>query len=117
MSEKGRRLKGPVAKKHQWVNMATRACLPALGYSFGAGTTDGAGEAALFAQGATDEKDSRANPFVQLVVGLLREPSHAQKRCHGVKPILFDTGEVRNIHESFFLQLLQQQRKIGAFCS
>jgi len=94
MRDRGRLLSGPAASAFQWVNMAERACLPALGYSFGAGTTDGVGEAAFFDQGATDERHTRANSLVKTLIGLLREPSQAQKRCHGVKPILLDTGEV-----------------------
>ncbi|KAF4595605.1 neutral ceramidase precursor [Ophiocordyceps camponoti-floridani] len=66
-------------------------CPAALGYSFAAGTTDWPG-AFDFRQGESGKW--HANPLWRYVVGLIREPSESQKRCHGAKPILLDVGEM-----------------------
>jgi neutral ceramidase len=66
-------------------------CPAALGYSFGAGTTDGAGEEGFM---QSDDGKPDANPFWQMVSPALRNPSDRQKACHGAKPILLDVGEM-----------------------
>lgn len=69
-------------KKYQNVT----GCLPAMGYSFAAGTTDGPG-AMDFAQGTTSD-----NPFWNAVRDFMAEPSPQDIACHGKKPILVATG-------------------------
>lgn len=63
-------------------------CLPAMGYSFAAGTTDGPGSFA-FEQGTTT-----SNPFWNTVRNFLAKPTDEDVKCHGAKPILLDTGRV-----------------------
>ncbi|PHH82543.1 hypothetical protein CDD82_5646 [Ophiocordyceps australis] len=65
-------------------------CPAALGYSFGAGTTDGPG-LFDFTQG---ESGDPKNPLWQLLVGLIKKPSKKQRKCQAPKPILFDAGEI-----------------------
>ena len=96
----GRELTGPVQFVHQWIDMSNytvhlpdgslaSTCMPALGYSFAAGTTDGPGEFD-FTQG-----DLTGNPFWDFISGLLKDPSPEQEACQAPKPILLDTGEYR----------------------
>uniref|UniRef100_A0A8D8YI34 Neutral ceramidase n=2 Tax=Cacopsylla melanoneura TaxID=428564 RepID=A0A8D8YI34_9HEMI len=66
-----------------------KGCVPALGHSFAAGTTDGPG-AFDFKQGTTNPM----NPLWNLVTNLLATPSPDQVACHKPKPILLDTGEM-----------------------
>jgi neutral ceramidase len=69
-----------------------QTCPGALGFSFGAGTTDGPG-LSDFMQGSTAGANS-VNPFWKIVSGVIRTPSQQQKACQGVKPILLDVGEM-----------------------
>ncbi|KAJ6646313.1 Neutral ceramidase [Pseudolycoriella hygida] len=79
----------------QWFNNATgryetfRGCLPAMGTSFAAGTTDGPGAYSFFEQG-----DTSGNPFWQLVGNSLRPPNRDDRECHAPKPILLMTGRM-----------------------
>ncbi|XP_045113665.1 neutral ceramidase-like [Portunus trituberculatus] len=93
------RVSGPVHYAQQFIDMSNYrvnlkdgtevfTCLPALGYSFAAGTIDGPG-AFDFTQGTTE-----GNPFWDIVSGLLHKPSEEQVACHAPKPILLDTGEL-----------------------
>ncbi|XP_045606118.2 putative neutral ceramidase C [Procambarus clarkii] len=93
------KVSGPVQFAQQFIDMSNytvnfsdgssnTTCIPALGYSFAAGTTDGPG-AFDFTQGMTT-----GNPFWNMVSGLLRTPSPEQVACHAPKPILLDTGEI-----------------------
>lgn len=66
-------------------------CLPAMGYSFAAGTTDGPGSFA-FEQGTTT-----SNPLWNMVRNFLAKPTDEDVRCHAAKPILLATGRVSNI--------------------
>ncbi|XP_046405501.1 neutral ceramidase [Ischnura elegans] len=100
---------GPLKVIHQFVDMPeqevtyfdrisrsdikARGCLPAMGYSFGAGTTDGPG-ARIFGQGST-----RENSVWNQVRNLIHQPSSSQVECHGAKPILLPTGEIKFPHE------------------
>lgn len=59
-----------------------------MGYSFAAGTTDGAG-AFKFQQGTRS-----SNPLWNTLRNFIMEPSASQVACHGAKPILLTTGEV-----------------------
>lgn len=95
---------GPIRVVHRYVNMpeqtaefyneTTRSveevhgCLPAMGYSFAAGTTDGPGSFA-FEQGTTT-----ANPLWNAVRNLLAVPTQEDIKCHGAKPILLATGRM-----------------------
>ncbi|XP_071438789.1 neutral ceramidase [Hetaerina americana] len=74
-------------------NIKAHGCLPAMGYSFGAGTTDGPG-ARAFGQGSTMD-----NPLWNRVRNLIHEPSSEQVECHGAKPILVPTGELNFPYE------------------
>lgn len=71
-----------------------RGCLPAMGHSFAAGTTDGPG-AFTFKQGTT----SNENPLWNLVTNILAKPSADQVACHKPKPILLNTGEMNFPHQ------------------
>lgn len=68
-------------------NETFQGCLPAMGTSFAAGTTDGPGAYSFFEQG-----DTSGNPFWQLVGNALRPPTRADRDCHRPKPILLMTG-------------------------
>ncbi|XP_059485796.1 neutral ceramidase [Neocloeon triangulifer] len=70
-------------------NFTVRGCLPAMGYSFAAGTTDGPG-AFSFSQGMTSPND-----LWNAVRDFIVTPSDDQRRCHRPKPILFPTGEMQ----------------------
>ncbi|KAL1193152.1 Neutral ceramidase 3 [Cardamine amara subsp. amara] len=66
-----------------------KTCLAAMGFGFAAGTTDGPG-AFDFRQG-----DDHGNTFWRLVRNFLKNPTEEQVRCHRPKPILLDTGEMK----------------------
>ncbi|XP_037015763.2 neutral ceramidase isoform X1 [Artibeus jamaicensis] len=97
-------LTGPVISAHQWVNMtdvtvllnsthAVKTCKPALGYSFAAGTIDGAGTF-NFTQGTTV-----TDPFWETIRNqILGKPSDEIKECHKPKPVLIHTGELSKPH-------------------
>ncbi|KAG9242545.1 neutral/alkaline nonlysosomal ceramidase-like protein [Calycina marina] len=68
-----------------------QTCPAALGYSFAAGTSDGPG-AFDFTQ--NDPGAPSASPVWHMVSGLIKTPSKAQQRCHHLKPILLDVGEI-----------------------
>ncbi|XP_011872578.1 PREDICTED: neutral ceramidase [Vollenhovia emeryi] len=96
---------GPVRTVHQYVNMPEQSaefynetigkfeevhgCLPAMGYSFAAGTTDGPGSFA-FEQGTTT-----SNPFWNAVRNFLAAPTENDIRCQSPKPILLATGRMK----------------------
>ncbi|XP_001606211.2 neutral ceramidase isoform X1 [Nasonia vitripennis] len=98
-------VKGPVRIVHRFVDMPKQSatfynattqkveevhgCLPAMGYSFAAGTTDGPGSFA-FEQGTTT-----SNPFWNTVRNFLAKPTDEDVRCHGAKPILLATGRMK----------------------
>lgn len=66
-----------------------KGCLPAMGYSFAAGTTDGPGTF-TFRQGMKTE-----NPLWNVVRNFLSPPTECDVTCHAPKPILLATGQVR----------------------
>ncbi|XP_014475825.1 PREDICTED: neutral ceramidase [Dinoponera quadriceps] len=96
---------GPVRVVHRYVNMPEQSaefyngstgqtekvhgCVPAMGYSFAAGTTDGPGSFA-FEQGTTTP-----NPLWNAVRNLVAVPTAEDIRCHGAKPILLATGRIK----------------------
>jgi neutral ceramidase len=97
-------IKGYFNYIHQWVDMSkvqvqpqftglnqtVSTCIPALGDSFAAGTTDGAGDFD-FTQGSNSTSD---NPFWNLFGHLISPPPTDQVQCHYPKPILLYTGGV-----------------------
>ncbi|KAI8016234.1 Neutral ceramidase 1 [Camellia lanceoleosa] len=70
-----------------------KTCPAAMGFAFAAGTTDGPG-AFDFKQG-----DDKGNPFWRLVRNLLKNPSEEQVKCQNPKPILLDTGEMKEPYD------------------
>lgn len=102
MTKTGRELQGPVEFIHQFIDVPKQrvtifnaksqryqnvsGCIPAMGYSFAAGTTDGPG-AFDFSQGTTSD-----NPLWNMARDFIAEPSPADIACHGSKPILIATG-------------------------
>lgn len=102
ISKTGREVTGPISFIHQFIDMPRQkvsyfnqklkvfqngtGCLPAMGYSFAAGTTDGPG-AFDFAQGTTTD-----NPLWNALRDFIAEPSPQDIACHGQKPILLATG-------------------------
>lgn len=95
--------RGPIEYRHAYVDMtnihvvatkttpAGRTCPPAMGFSFAAGTIDGSG-AFDFRQGDT----SGGSPLWKMVRNFIRDPSAKQIQCQAPKPILLDTGEIRD---------------------
>ncbi|XP_054428430.1 neutral ceramidase isoform X2 [Pteronotus mesoamericanus] len=70
-----------------------KTCKPALGYSFAAGTIDGAGSF-NFTQGTTV-----TDPFWETIRDqILGKPSNEIKECHKPKPVLVHTGELSKPH-------------------
>lgn len=65
-------------------------CPAAMGYSFAAGTTDGPGDFD-FTQGTNS-----TNKFWAFVSQFISKPTPEQVKCQAPKPILLNTGEVRN---------------------
>ncbi|ONK62138.1 uncharacterized protein A4U43_C07F740 [Asparagus officinalis] len=101
-------IKGRVEYRHAFIDMSqlevsvpsngagqevVRTCPAAMGFAFAAGTTDGPG-AFDFKQG-----DDKGNPFWRLVRNLLKTPTKEQEDCHHPKPILLDTGEMKEPYD------------------
>lgn len=104
---RGKRMEviGPVRVVHRYVNMPEQSaefynettrkfekvhgCVPAMGYSFAAGTTDGPGSFA-FEQGTTT-----SNPFWNTVRNFLAAPTKSDIHCQRPKPILLISGRMR----------------------
>ncbi|XP_077214600.1 neutral ceramidase 2-like [Tasmannia lanceolata] len=70
-----------------------KTCPAAMGFAFAAGTTDGPG-AFDFKQG-----DDKGNPFWRLVRNVLKTPGKEQVNCQSPKPILLDTGEMKEPYD------------------
>ncbi|KAI6671029.1 hypothetical protein NL676_005914 [Syzygium grande] len=70
-----------------------KTCPASMGFAFAAGTTDGPG-AFDFKQG-----DDQGNPFWRLVRNLLKTPNQTQVDCQHPKPILLDTGEMKQPYD------------------
>ncbi|XP_062171476.1 neutral ceramidase 1-like [Alnus glutinosa] len=70
-----------------------KTCPAAMGFGFAAGTTDGPG-AFDFTQG-----DDKGNPFWKLVRNVLKTPDKEQVDCQKPKPILLDTGEMKQPYD------------------
>ncbi|KAG9157160.1 hypothetical protein Leryth_004840 [Lithospermum erythrorhizon] len=74
-------------------NEEIRTCPAAMGFAFAAGTTDGPG-AFDFKQG-----DNQGNAFWKLVRNVLKTPGKEQVDCQSPKPILLDTGEMKEPYD------------------
>ncbi|CAI9770784.1 unnamed protein product [Fraxinus pennsylvanica] len=101
-------LKGKVDYRHTYVDFSklevtipkqgggteiVKTCPAAMGFAFAAGTTDGPG-AFDFKQG-----DDEGNAFWRLVRNLLKTPKQGQVDCQNPKPILLDTGEMKEPYD------------------
>ncbi|XVF68909.1 hypothetical protein PTKIN_Ptkin11bG0039100 [Pterospermum kingtungense] len=101
-------LKGKVDFRHTYIDFSQlevtipkegggseviKTCPAAMGFAFAAGTTDGPG-AFDFKQG-----DNKGNPFWRLVRNLLKTPDKKQVDCQHPKPILLDTGEMKQPYD------------------
>ncbi|XP_072938612.1 neutral ceramidase [Epargyreus clarus] len=112
LKQPGEDLTGPLGIVHQFVAMPNQTvspydpvtetfnetakvsgCLPAMGYSFAAGTTDGPG-AFDFTQGTTT-----SNPLWNAVRDFIAEPTKDDIECHAPKPILLATGRAKFPYE------------------
>jgi len=74
-------------------NVTHKTCLPAMGYSFAAGTTDGPGMAGF------EQSTLKGNVLWDTLSKFLMEASPEQKKCHHPKPILIDSGEMTKPYE------------------
>ncbi|CBI30442.3 unnamed protein product, partial [Vitis vinifera] len=79
--------------KEGGVTEVLKTCPAAMGFAFAAGTTDGPG-AFDFKQG-----DNKGNVFWSFVRNLLKTPNKEQIECHLPKPILLDTGEMKDPYD------------------
>ncbi|KAL2493667.1 Neutral/alkaline non-lysosomal ceramidase [Forsythia ovata] len=101
-------LKGKVDYRHTYVdfsklevtiskqgggNEVVKTCPAAMGFSFAAGTTDGPGSFD-FKQG-----DVKGNAFWRWLFSLLKKPNKEQVDCQRPKPILLNTGEVKQPYD------------------
>lgn len=99
------KVKGKVGYRHTYVDFSklvvtlpkqggvVKTCPAAMGFGFAAGTTDGPG-AFDFKQG-----DDKGNAFWRLVRDLLKTPGKEQVDCQHPKPILLDTGEMKQPYD------------------
>ncbi|RWS16014.1 neutral ceramidase-like protein [Dinothrombium tinctorium] len=97
-------VKGPTSFIHQYIDMSNvtivlpnnkivHTCKSAMGVSFAAGTTDGAG-AFDFRQGAT-----KSTPVWNIVRNFLKRPTPEMEKCHHPKPILVATGIMKRPYD------------------
>ncbi|CAG9858927.1 unnamed protein product [Phyllotreta striolata] len=115
-------VKGDVGFVHRYVDMPSqkatievngtqqevRGCLPAVGYGFAAGTTDGPGEFD-FAQG----KRNSSNIFWNFVRDFIFPPTPDDVACHAPKPILIMSGRIKLPYEWQPRVVVTQILKIG----
>lgn len=106
--EASKQVEGKVRSRHVYVDFSNlgvqiskaggiyetaRTCPAAMGFGFAAGTTDGPG-AFDFRQG-----DDKGNAFWKLVGSFLKKPNEEQVNCQHPKPILIDTGEMKEPYD------------------
>ncbi|KAM0948353.1 putative ceramidase [Dioscorea sansibarensis] len=118
------RIKGKVDYRHTYLDLSqlevtlsssdgseslVKTCPAAMGFAFAAGTTDGPG-AFDFQQG-----DDKGNAFWKLVRNLLKTPSKEQEDCQHPKPILLDTGDMKEPYDWAPSILPIQIIRIGQF--
>ncbi|CAG9832881.1 unnamed protein product [Diabrotica balteata] len=84
-----------------------KGCLPALGYSFAGGTTDGPG-VYPFKQGTKDD-----DPLWTFIRNKIAAPTQEDKDCHYPKPILLMTGRMVWPYEWHPSVVSTQMFKIG----
>jgi neutral ceramidase len=90
---------GPIDYRQQYIDMSAQpvaaslvgqahahTCVPALGYAFGAGTTDGPGPD-IFYQG-----ELKGNPLVDVLRNWLTPPTQTELACQMPKPVLLSVG-------------------------
>ncbi|OBZ83868.1 Neutral ceramidase B [Choanephora cucurbitarum] len=84
---------------------STQPCLPAMGYAFAAGTTDGP------ALGGFYQNTTQGTFGWNMIKNIIKKPSKQQIECQAPKPILLDTGEMEIFHpwqpEILDIQLLR----------
>ncbi|KAG0180502.1 hypothetical protein DFQ29_000591 [Apophysomyces sp. BC1021] len=68
-------------------------CLPAMGYAFAAGTTDGPALDGFY------QNTTQGTRFWDGIKNLIRKPTREQIECQKPKPILLDTGEIKIPYE------------------
>ncbi|XP_044470788.1 neutral ceramidase 3-like [Mangifera indica] len=66
-----------------------KTCFAAKGFTFAARTTDGPGEFGF------KQRDDQGSPFWRLVRNVFKKPNKEQVDCQHPKPILLDTGEMK----------------------
>ncbi|XP_055380874.1 neutral ceramidase-like [Condylostylus longicornis] len=119
----GREITGEISYIHQFVDMPSynfttinpntnktqliKGCIPAMGYSFAAGTTDGPGSFA-FQQGTITD-----NPLWNAVRDFIVSPTQEDISCHSPKPILLATGRATFPYEWQPKIVATQLLKIG----
>ncbi|XP_053680554.1 neutral ceramidase-like [Anopheles nili] len=105
----GREVNGPIKFAHQFIDMTemkvpyvdpetgkqkvAQGCYPAMGYSFGAGTTDGPGAFDFRQATLTDSS------FWNTARDILAEPTAEDKQCQAPKPILIASGRAKFSYE------------------
>ncbi len=93
-------IKGSIDYRHQYLPMehttvqpeftggtVEHTCVAALGYSFGAGTTDGPGEDSIFHQGQIE-----SDPLVNLLRNVIAKPTKEMEACQKPKAVLLAVG-------------------------
>uniref|UniRef100_A0A182JAR3 Neutral ceramidase n=1 Tax=Anopheles atroparvus TaxID=41427 RepID=A0A182JAR3_ANOAO len=106
----GREVTGPIKFAHQFIDMTqmkvpyvdpstgkqetVEGCYPAMGYSFGAGTTDGPGAFDFRQATLTDSS------FWNTARDILAEPTPEDKQCQAPKPILIASGRAKFGYEA-----------------
>uniref|UniRef100_A0A6P7EZ82 Neutral ceramidase n=1 Tax=Diabrotica virgifera virgifera TaxID=50390 RepID=A0A6P7EZ82_DIAVI len=84
-----------------------RGCLPAMGYGFAAGTTDGPGEFDF------EQATNTSNPFWNVVRDFIFPPTPDDVVCHFPKPILIMSGRITKPYEWQPVTVSNQLVKIG----
>lgn len=106
MNKSGRvDIAGPIESRHIFLDMRNlqveasnftrcgQTCVPAMGFAFAAGTTDGPGAFDF------EQSDTNGTTFWRLVRDFLHTPTREQEACHAPKPILLDVGEMHFPYE------------------
>ncbi|XP_058058756.1 neutral ceramidase-like [Anopheles bellator] len=121
----GREVTGPIKFAHQFVDMSQtkvtyvdavsgelktgHGCYPAMGYSFGAGTTDGPGAFDFRQAQLTD------TAFWNTARDILGQPTAEDKRCQAPKPILIASGRTKFSYEAQPKIVPTQVLQVGDF--
>ncbi|KAI9246369.1 Neutral/alkaline nonlysosomal ceramidase [Sporodiniella umbellata] len=81
----------------------TKTCLPAMGYAFAAGTTDGPALDGFY------QNTTQGTFFWDTVKNIVRRPTLQQALCQLPKPILLDTGEMHILPHTWQPEILDIQ--------